>query len=214
VNSLANFLNWCRGRSYVAENVADGITRHKVSKQAIPETLSLAQCRDLMNHVESHAPQFVCYYALALFAGIRTDVEGSELTRLLAVVRENGWGKYRINGSVIWVPETKNGPPRQAYLPANAAEWLERFGKDPQTPSPVHFRQIAKALKLPPNGLRHTAISCFVSAGHNLAEAAVYFGNSESIIRRHYLNLWSHEDAREFYEIRPSQQAGAQTPQG
>jgi hypothetical protein len=56
---------------------------------------------------------------------------------------------------------------------------------------------------LPHDGLRHTAISAFVSCHGSFADAAMQFGNSESMIRTHYFNRMTKAEAEAFYAIIP-----------
>jgi pyruvate/2-oxoglutarate/acetoin dehydrogenase E1 component len=51
--------------------------------------------------------------------------------------------------------------------------------------------------------LRHTFISMFVAKFRSMGEAALQAGNSESIIRKHYLDLKSKEEAEQFFGIMP-----------
>ena len=57
--------------------------------------------------------------------------------------------------------------------------------------------------------MRHTFISMFVAKFQSLGEAALQTGNSESIIRKHYLDLKTTEEAEQFFAILPKQ---ARTP--
>jgi hypothetical protein len=51
--------------------------------------------------------------------------------------------------------------------------------------------------------MRHTWISMFVAKFRSLGEAAFQAGNSEGIIRRHYLDLKAPEEAETFFGILP-----------
>lgn len=52
--------------------------------------------------------------------------------------------------------------------------------------------------------LRHTFISMFVAKFRSMGEAALQAGNSESIIRKHYLDLKSKEESEQFLGIVPA----------
>jgi hypothetical protein len=54
--------------------------------------------------------------------------------------------------------------------------------------------------------LRHTFISMFVAKFRSMGEAALQAGNSESIIRRHYLDLKSLAEAERFFAITPKKE--------
>jgi hypothetical protein len=57
--------------------------------------------------------------------------------------------------------------------------------------------------------MRHTFISMFVAKFRSMGEAALQAGNSESIIRRHYLDLKSATEAEQFWGILPQGMAAA-----
>ena len=52
--------------------------------------------------------------------------------------------------------------------------------------------------------MRHTYISMTVGAFRSVGDAALQAGNSEAIIRKHYLDLKSVEEADEFWRIVPA----------
>jgi hypothetical protein len=51
--------------------------------------------------------------------------------------------------------------------------------------------------------MRYTFISMFVAKFRSFGEAAIQAGNSEGIIRRHYLDLKSAEEAEDYWSIVP-----------
>jgi hypothetical protein len=79
----------------------------------------------------------------------------------------------------------------------------------PARPIPGHagdwptYAAIREKFKIPHDGLRHTAISAFVSCHGSFADAAMQFGNSESMIRTHYFNRMTKTEAEAFYAIVP-----------
>ncbi len=60
--------------------------------------------------------------------------------------------------------------------------------------------------------MRHRFISMFVAKFRSIGEAAIQAGNSESIIRRHYLDLKTEKEAEEFFGILPKQTAQPMAP--
>jgi hypothetical protein len=89
----------------------------------------------------------------------------------------------------------------------NLAAWLRAYPLDrfPIVPVNLEFtrRVVAKKLGLTHDVLRHTFISMFVAKFRSLGEAALQAGNSETIIRKHYLNLKSTAEADQFWGILP-----------
>ena len=72
---------------------------------------------------------------------------------------------------------------------------------------PRGFRRLRlkfrKQFDLSHDVLRHTFISMFVGKFRSLGDAALQAGNSESIIRKHYLDLKTAAEADEFFGIVP-----------
>jgi hypothetical protein len=57
----------------------------------------------------------------------------------------------------------------------------------------------------------HTFISMFVAMYRSIGEAAIHAGNSESVIRKHYLDLKTVEEADAFFAILPKKPAAQAT---
>jgi hypothetical protein len=64
-------------------------------------------------------------------------------------------------------------------------------------------RKVFDAFALTHDVLRHTFISMFVAKFRSMGEAALQAGNSETIIRKHYLDLKSPAEAELFFGILP-----------
>jgi hypothetical protein len=63
--------------------------------------------------------------------------------------------------------------------------------------------RIAKQFNLTHDVMRHSFISYFVAKYRSVGEAALQAGNSESITRRHYLDLKTAAEAEQFFGILP-----------
>jgi hypothetical protein len=59
--------------------------------------------------------------------------------------------------------------------------------------------------------LRHTFISMHVAKFRSMGDTALQAGNSESIIRRHYLNVTTPQEAGAFFAIKPMLRTVLQT---
>jgi hypothetical protein len=57
--------------------------------------------------------------------------------------------------------------------------------------------------KLTHDILRHTFFSMHIAAFESVGRAALEGGNTEGIIRRHYLNMTSAGEGKRFWEIQP-----------
>ena len=143
------------------------------------------------------------FFALCLFAGIRPCLRTGEILRLKSEHVKTTAGVIRIDGEVSKVRE-----PRMVTIQSNLGAWLKAYPLDkfPIIPANLqHIREkVAVEFPLTHDVMRHTFISMFVSKFRSLGEAALQAGNSEGIIRRHYLDLKSPEEAEQFFGILPS----------
>jgi hypothetical protein len=143
------------------------------------------------------------YFALALFAGLRTGNDG-ELQKL---ARHADRSKLiDLNNGVIHVrPEiSKTHDYRQVMIRENLRAWLTGF---PGEIIPKNFDREVKGVrekfKLAPDVLRHTFFSMHVAAFKSVGEAALEGGNTEAVIKKHYLNLSGYKEGAEFWQIVP-----------
>ena len=196
-------------RKWLPENPVDAVTKY--NKRSLPPRtrlrLDITRCEALMRHVEEHTPAWCTYYAMALFAGIRPDMRGGEMNKLARCIERDGLSHYYSNGCFHLTREiTKDRSDRTVHIPANLAAWLEKYPPTPKSIRPGDYKDsapIRKKFHIAHDCLRHTAISAYVSMGHSYSEAADQFGNSERIIREHYMNRMSRAEAEAFYRIVP-----------
>jgi len=214
IDAVAQFLRWCGKppRRWCDPELAKGVELDEVPRfSRLPEVLLPEQAEAMMRLVEGNAPQFVLFYAIALLAGVRAnkkdsadDNDGGEIIRLFAAVKRDGWGKY-FNGLVLRIPSGKvRGEPRQVHTPENLKAWIRAYPNSLEAPQRAwHTRHVSKPLKLPKNGLRHTAASAYVSSVGDFARAVILFQSAESTLRKHYINLMTREQAESFWKIIP-----------
>ena len=194
------FFEWCadKGQRYVATNPVVDTNRMQVQNGHI-ETLELEQARKLMNHVaEFKVGKYVRYFGIALFGGVRPGGELEKLAKHPELIN--------LSNRVIRItPEiAKTGKARQVKIRENLYQWLTKY---PGEILPVNSDRQLKAIRgtfaLGHDVLRHTFISALVMAEGSFAEAAIESGNSEKIIRDHYFNATTKEDALAFWQILP-----------
>lgn len=145
------------------------------------------------------------YFALALFAGIRP---GGELPKLAAEPEaiDLANGVIRLSAAMA-----KTRKPRQVTIQPNLAAWLTAVaGEIIPTNSDREVKAIRKKFGLTHDMLRHTFISMHIAAFKSFAGTAIESGSSEQIIRDHYFNVSSWNQAEAFWQIRPeSREQGA-----
>ena len=156
-----------------------------------------------MDFVEDYqGGRLVPYFVLCLFAGIRPCLRHGEASKIKPE-------HIRLDTDVIHVePEvSKTGMKRNVTIQSNLAAWLKAYPVDKipiVPPNMQHMRAaIAKRFGLSHDVMRHTFISMFVAKFRSMGEAALQAGNSETIIRKHYLDLKSKEEAELFFGILP-----------
>ncbi len=187
---------WC------VTNPVTSISKRTVTRGR-PDILSPPKCRELMDYVESYEDGKLCrYFALALFAGLRTGPNG-ELHKLANRAKE----LIDLKNGVIHIPPeiAKTHTYRQVKIQPNLRRWLERY-TGPVLP-PNHDRlikHVRKQFALTHAQLRHTFFSAWVSAFHSVGSAAIVGGNTEAIVKRHYLNQLTESEGMDIWSITPT----------
>ena len=214
---LNTFCLFCVEKGYLAENPIAKIPKHKINKsRATAETLTADQVKALMKFLETYtgpaerkntAPQpkgfLVPFFALALFAGVRPDWKHGEISKLTPADIDFSTGTIRIEPRTSKVNER-----RTIKIQPNLRAWLEKYPIEryPQIP-PKNvdriLREVRQKFALGHDVLRHTYISMTVGAFRSIGDAALQAGNSEAVIRKHYLDLKSTEEAEQFWKIVP-----------
>lgn len=194
------FFEWCakKQQRYVTSNPAADSKRHRIENGHI-EVLPLKKSRDLMKHAaEFKGGKLARYFAVALFAGVRPGGELEKLAEHPELIDLDN-KVIRITAEI-----SKVGKPRQVKIRPNLRRWLEKF---PAEILPVNSDRDIKAirakLELSHDVLRHTFISMHIGAFKSFADAAIESGNSEAIIRDHYLNTGTLSAAKRFWKIEP-----------
>ena len=221
---LSTFFKYCLFKKYVAENPILEVPKFKVKKaRGTADTLSAQEAQEFMHWLESYqGPQnkdgtfwgqpgcMVPYYALTLFAGIRPDWKDGEIKKLQAK-------DFRFDTGVILVePEvSKVNEKRTIKIQPNLKRWLEQYPIEDYPILPTRrFRDlwvdVRKERKLTHDVMRHTFISMTVGAFRSVGDASLQAGNSEAVIRKHYLDLKSVEEVDAFWGIVP---AGDELPE-
>lgn len=214
---LSTFFKFCLSRKYASETPITGVRQFKIKKsRGTAETLSARQAEALMHWLEAYQGEqnkdgqwwnkpgcMVPYFALTLFAGIRPDWRNGEISKL----EEKD---IRLDTGVILIEPgaSKNNEKRTIKLQPNLQLWLEKY---PVSEYPIvrtkrfeeMWAQVRERFSLPHDVLRHTYISMTVGAFRSVGDTALQAGNSEAIIRQHYLDLKSEAEADAFWRIVP-----------
>ncbi len=201
---VSTFFKHAFHRGWIAENPIPKVPHYRIRyKRGTAVTFTTKQASDLMEHVEQfEGGRWVPYFALCLFAGIRPGVPDGEITKIRPEDVNLETGIISVSADASKVRE-----PRRITIHPNLAAWLRAY---PLTKFPIIVGKFKKRrekfrdqFKLSHDVLRHTFISMFVAKFRSIGEAAIQAGNSESIIRKHYLDLKNKEEGEEFFGIVP-----------
>jgi integrase len=207
---LSTFFNFAFRKDWVATNPIEKTPYHRIRhRRGSATTITAEQAGKLMAYVETFQNgELAPYFALCLFAGIRPCVLSGEITKLRPE-------HVRLDTGVIHIePEvSKVRMKRLVTIQPNLAAWLrafplERFPIVPDNAQRIR-RKVFDMFRLTHDVARHTFISMFVAKFRSMGEAALQAGNSETIIRKHYLDLKSPAEAEQFFSILPQHECGA-----
>ena len=200
---VSAFLKVALQRDWIADNPLARIPPHRIRRRrGCAITFTGSQAAGLMAYVEEHYPTAVPFFALCLFAGIRPCLRTGEIFRLQPA-------HFKLDANLIHIDSevSKVREPRNVTIQPNLAAWLRAYPlkRYPIIPTNLqHIREkVAERFPLAHDIMRHTFVSMFVAKFRSLGEAALQAGNSENIIRRHYLDLKTPEEAEEFFGILP-----------
>jgi hypothetical protein len=212
-----DFFEFCvhERRRWVVANPISELPSRKVAR-GLPLIETSARLAEMFNYLETHTggsrrqhkPGFlVPYFALATFAGLRPSVPGGEIWKIghlsaPSKVIDTDVGVIRISPEIA-----KTDCVRQIKIRPNLAAWLMRY---PIAEFPIVMpnlsalvTEVRKKFELTDDVLRHTWLSMHVAAFRSLGEAALEAGNSEAIIKLHYLNMVTEASAAQFWSIVP-----------
>lgn len=142
--------------------------------------------------------EFAAFFALLYFAGIRpSELEKISLSPEEFINRKTGF--IEIPASI-----SKTKEPRKTTISANLAAWLDAF---PGPIKPPNYKRkkdrVWEKFGIKRNELRHSFCSYHVALHRSVGNSALEAGNSERVLKKHYLNLFSEEDGKAFFSIYP-----------
>jgi len=198
---LSRFFSWCmeRPRQWLRVNPCATVrTRRKHEETPPPAILTVAQVETLLRAAESGAPSLLPWFSLQLFGCLRPS-EAERVSWSQVNLRD---GEIRLEGH-----QTKTNKPRVLPVNDTLRAWLAQAANFKPGFSRRRFREIVAAAGITPwtqDVLRHTGISHLVRLRDSFAEVAQIAGNSETMIRRHYLGRTTSDETARFFALRPT----------
>jgi len=211
---ISAFLNWAMEkdkdtqRPYIHHNPVADIRvydRDELADQSDEiVTTDVNVLHELMSYVMHYkGGKLAKYYALAYFAGIRPGHIDGEMLRLSE--REH---LIEMQGGTIKMLKniTKDKRRRIVNISKNLRAWLEAYEGMPIVPPNLkhecaHIRKKFGIIQR--DETRHSFISYLVAMTRSVGDTALQVGNSESIIRDHYLDERPFEQAANYFAIFP-----------
>jgi integrase len=201
---LSTFFKFAVQKEWIERSPVERTPHHRINRRrGSATTLTAKTVAELMAEVERfHGGAMVPYFVLCLFAGIRPCIRFGEISRLNAE-------SVRLDTGIIHIePEvSKVRDKRRVTIQPNLAAWLRAYPLKRYPILPTNSQdmrlQLFRRFGLTHDVLRHTFISMHVGKFRSLGETALQAGNSESIIRKHYLDLKSPAESEEFFGVLP-----------
>jgi site-specific recombinase XerD len=172
-----------------------------IRDELLPEVLTPAQARCLLSAAEAVDPKMIPYYAIGLFAGLRTENE----------LRNLDWRMINLNERTIEViaATAKKRRHRTVEISDNLLQWLVPHRQDS---GKIFFTtwnrdkvRVKSGFHCPRNAMRHSFASYHLAAHNDAGKTAMQLGHPRDIemLFRHYRRLVKASDAAAYWDIRP-----------
>ena len=218
-NELASFFKWAgkkdlsTSRPWMFNDPMEDIEAHSTKRVAEQRPEIAITDPEIVKNLFSYLMSFregrlVKYFALAYFAGIRPSTDQGELVKLAERESE----LINLTTGVINLPAkvTKTKDKRQIRISDNLMAWLKAYEGMPIVPTNLKndCRKIRQEFSLQNDETRHSFISYHVALHRSMGDTALQAGNSERMIKRHYLDHCPKEEGETFFSIIPDLDAG------
>jgi site-specific recombinase XerC len=210
---LNTFFVWAMKapRRWITHNPVSDVEKRKVVR-GLPDQMTAEQVAAVMKAAETFdGGSLAGFMALAFFAGLRPSIDSGkiglgEIYKLATHPRRDEFINFG-TGYIIMAPElTKTSLQRQVKMEPNLVAWLKRYPL--QIPRNMAKKISAlrelQGMKGRKDVTRHTYVSMHVSAFDSIGQTSQQAGNSEAMIKRHYLNVVSKDEALRYWRIAPS----------
>lgn len=197
---LNRFINYIVDCGWLPSNPLNGI-KPKKNDPKQPEVISPDQVAELLRVAAENFPEGVVpYLALSVFAAIRPQ----EMKRLSS--QSNLKNLVNIDTGIITLPAhvAKGRRIRNIKMRPALKSFLIAHPESPEL-NGYQLKKLKRLLsfKIPHDGLRHTGITGIYMEHRSFGDTALETGNSERIIRDHYLGFWTDAQAEKFWSVKP-----------
>ena len=213
-NELASFFIWAgsedlsTNRPWTFNNPTEGVqvfsTKRVAEERPAVSTTSPEATKELFTYLMNYKKgKLVKWFALAYFAGIRPSTNNGELAKLSA--REDELINLTTGRIMLPSDMTKTKHSRPIRISENLKAWLQACEGLPILPPNLKhdYAKIREKFKLQQDETRHSFISYHIALNRSIGDTAQEAGNSESMIKKHYLNHHSQDEGQAFFSIVP-----------
>ena len=215
VGDFRSFCIWCVKRGKMPSDPTALIEKEIKERGKLPTVLRPEEAAHHLSILESEAPEWIPYYAIALFAFVRPGTRDGEAQRIDGDLRN---GETVVHKDGIYVPIGKNGGPRMIpwKFTGPLREWLLAYPPDrrlfpQQYDSPAkaerYWKPWRRRFSLSKDVLRHTGLSAAFYSGASQNELNMAADNSPKMQKEHYVGRWCPEDTEQLWAIRPKYSA-------
>ncbi len=198
------FFNFAVNHNHTHYNPAKGLESVRIDERT-PGVLTIPQIKNLLSVCQDEDDDYVPYFALAVFAGIRPE----EILRL-------DWSRINFDKQIVMIDGaiSKTRRNRTVEMTDNLKAWLFPLRKKegPVVPSGKHFWTRSKQIRANAgvkdiwenDMLRHTFGTYHYAFHEDEGKTVKQMGNSSYVFQKHYNDgLVSKSDAEEFWAITP-----------
>ena len=218
---LSAFFSWASDRHMVGENPCKKIKTYLSKKKGKADVLSVKDVEALLIQIqEDFDVEVATFVIVSLFGGVRPKEfrkritkNGKQLTVFLdweSIDRKNGEVAISEDLSKTNLYRTVQNETLQAWL-----QWIEKRSALPLSSETLNYRfrytwadwrkKNVPKIKFSPDILRHTFGTYRLKALASAGAVAMEMGNSESIVKRHYLDAKKPlSEAETFWALRPT----------
>lgn len=200
IATLKTFFTWAQKHGHLRQDrptAADTLTKVREPMKT-PEIFTVEEMTAILKAAE---PEMVPYMAIGAFAGLRS----AEIEKLDWSAVDFATGYIRIAWDIA-----KTRQRRLVPIPANLKAWLLPVQKESGPVVPRNLREriqaIGKRAEVPwkSNGLRHSFGSYRLAEVQDAAKVSLEMGNSPQMLFKHYRELVTPEQARQWFAIMPA----------
>jgi integrase len=192
------FFSFAKSRGYLPQSEATAAELVPIAKEGETRT-EIFQPAEMTKLLAAASSEELALLAIGGFAGLR-----------MAEIKRLEWKAVDLDRRIIMLraDQAKTASRRIVPISDNLAAWIELLPREGKVVSKVapDLTKLAEKLGMewPRNALRHSYISYRLAVVKDAAKVALEAGNSPDIIFKHYRELVTEPEAKEWFAIMPA----------